>query len=447
VLERDLRFNPSSPEERDRFGQQFVQAQYTRFLGSTSSLAGQVYYNGAGGFYRIWADPEHAALYEYDLDWHFVGAILTFRHVKGPLDFTAGAHVNGYESRHARDVVDVGPQYVNRGHKNEESGFAKLGYDVGRFHLYGDAQLRHARFRYEGDQPLGSIDWTFFNPRAGARFAATSTLSFYASVGRAGREPGRADMLSGEDNASVPHDLRAVEPEQVVDFEAGAELRGRTFSLQASAFAMEFRNEIAQTGELSEIGLPLRRNVEKSHRRGLELDVRWRPRPGLDFRLGASANRSRIDRWTQFYDVYDAEGAWAGSTSRSFSNVPPLLTPAFVANPGIEYAPVKWLSFAVAGRYVAAAHLDNTGDDAFRTPDFFGLDAAATLSLERWIRKGQPRVSVRVLNVLDNRRIWPSGYSYLFFTEDGTGALVPGGTAYYYPQATRSVFVALEFGR
>ena len=70
------------PRRRDRFGQQFVQAQYTRFLGSTSSLAGQVYYNGAGGFYRIWADPEHAALYEYDLDWHFVGGILTFRHVR-----------------------------------------------------------------------------------------------------------------------------------------------------------------------------------------------------------------------------------------------------------------------------------------------------------------------------------------------------------------------------
>ncbi len=446
VLEQDLRFNPLSTDERDAFGQQFVQAQYTRFLSSTSSVAGQVYYNGAGGWYRIWADPERAALYQYDLDWHFVGGLATFRHVKGPLDLTAGAHVNGYESEHARDVVDVGPQYLNRGHKNEQSGFAKLGYDLGRFHLYGDAQLRHASFRYEGDLPLGSVDWTFFNPKAGVRFAQGPALSFYASVGRATREPARADMLAGEDNATMLYDLGAVTPEEVVDFEAGLELRRPHFSLQASLYAMEFQNEIAQTGELSEIGLPLRRNVDKSHRRGLELDLGWRPRAGLDLRLSASANKSRIDTWTQFYDVYDAEGAWAGSTSRVFSDVPPLLTPAFVANPSVEYAPVKWLTFTAGGRYVATSHLDNTGDDAFRTPDFFGLDATATLSLERWIRKGRPRLSVRVLNLLDNRRIWPSGYSYLFFTEDAGGTLVPGGTSYYYPQATRSVFVSVDFG-
>src|SRR5262245_37020119 len=104
VLEQDLRFNPMSPEEKDRFGQQFVQAQYTRFLSAHTSLAGQLYYNGAGGFYRIWADPEHSQLYQYDLDWHFVGGLATFRHVEGPLDLTAGAHVNGYESDHAREV-------------------------------------------------------------------------------------------------------------------------------------------------------------------------------------------------------------------------------------------------------------------------------------------------------------------------------------------------------
>ncbi len=160
VLEEDLRFNPMAPEEKDRFGQQFVQAQYTRFLGAHTSLAGQVYYNGAGGWYRIWANPEHAQLYQYDLDWHFVGGLATFRHVKGPLDFTAGTHFNGYESDHARQVVDEGPQYLNHGHKSEQSGFAKIGYDVGRFHLYGDVQVRHASFRYEGHDPprLGGLD-------------------------------------------------------------------------------------------------------------------------------------------------------------------------------------------------------------------------------------------------------------------------------------------------
>jgi iron complex outermembrane receptor protein len=447
VLQEDLRFNPMAPEERDRFGQQFAQAQYTRFLGPGTSLAGQVYYNWAGGWYRIWADADHSQLYQYDLDWHFGGGLATFRHVKGPLDFTAGTHVNGFESDHARDVVDVGPQYLNHGHKNEQSGFAKLGYDLGRVRVYGDVQLRHSSFRYEGDVPLGSVDWTFFNPKAGVRFAASPSLSLYASVGRAGREPARSDMLAGEDNATIVYDLHAVKPEKVVDFEAGLEVRTPRLTLGLTAFAMEFRNEIAQTGELSEIGLPLRRNVDKSSRRGLELDLLWRPRPTLGVRLSASANRSRIDRWTQFYDVYDADGNWVSSTSRDFSDVPPLLTPGFVAQPAVEYAPARWLTLTAAGRYVSTSHLDNTGDDGFRTPDFFGLDAGARVSLERWIKKGKPRLSVRVLNVFDNRRIWPSGYSYQYFNEDASGVLQPAGISYFYPQATRSVFVSLDFGR
>jgi iron complex outermembrane receptor protein len=447
ALKDDLRSNPMAPEERDRFGQQFVQGQYTRFLGPGTSLAGQVYYNGAGGWYRIFADPERTQLYQYDLDWYFVGGLATFRHVRGPLDFTAGTHVNGFESDHARDVVDVGRQYLNHGHKNEQSAFAKLGYDLGRFHVFGDVQVRHSSFRYEGDVPLGSVDWTFFNPKAGVRFASSPSVSLYASVGRAGREPARSDMLAGEDNATMPYDLHAVKPEKVVDFETGVEVRRTRLTVQLAAFAMEFRNEIAQTGELSEIGLPLRRNVDASSRRGIELDLLWRPRPALALRLSAAANRSRIDRWTQFYDVYDGDGSWVSSTSRDFTDVPPLLTPGFVANPAVEYAPAKWLTLGAAGRYVSTSHLDNTGDDAFRTPDFFGLDASARVSLERWIKKGKPRLSVRVLNVLDNRRMWPSGYSYQYFNQDASGVLHPAGISYFYPQATRSVFVSLDFGR
>jgi hypothetical protein len=71
VLERDLSFNALSPEERDSFGQDFVQGHYTRTLGASSTLAAQACYNGAGGWYRL-RDPAGNAL-EYGLDWRLVG--------------------------------------------------------------------------------------------------------------------------------------------------------------------------------------------------------------------------------------------------------------------------------------------------------------------------------------------------------------------------------------
>ena len=48
-------------------------------------------------------------------------------------------------------------------------------------------------------------------------------------------------------------------------------------------------------------------------------------------------------------------------------------------------------------------------------------------------------------NVLDNRRMFPNGYSYQYFTSaTDTSPLTLEGTRYYYPLATRNVYVALE---
>jgi iron complex outermembrane recepter protein len=381
TLDGDLRANLMSPDERDDFSQRFLTAQYHRALGPASEVAVQGYYNGAGGWYRIANGA--GGLYEYGLDWRSVGATATWHGSRGALDVTWGGHVNDFESRHARDIVDGPSEYVNHGFKNEVNSFLKLGYAAGRWQHYGDLQVRWARFRYEGDQDLGSVDWSFFNPKAGTRFDLGRGVSLYGSIGAAGREPARSDMLQGQDNASVPYDLEAVRPEHVVNAEAGLDWTRPGVSLQANVYAMEFRDEVAQTGELSEVGLPLRRNVDRSYRRGVELDLTWQPVPQLRVRHSATYSRNRIRSWTQFYDVYGAAGAWAASTSLSHTDVPPLLTPAVLVNLAAEYAPVAWLTLGAAGRYAGAAHLDNTGSDAFVAPAACSREATAT-STSRW---------------------------------------------------------------
>ena len=445
TLEQNLRTNPMDPAELDRFGQDFVQAQFTRALGSSSSLAVQGYYNGAGGFYRIWDGPARTSLLQYELDWHFVGALVTFKHTSGRFDLTAGTHLNDFTSEHGqRETGAASRSYTNHGHRNEANAFAKLGYDVGAWHLYGDAQLRYSKFRYEGDLDLGSVDWTFFNPKLGARFDLTPALGIYASAGKATREPARADMLAGEDNPTLPYDLAAVRPERVWDFEGGLDYRTRTLSLQANAYAMEFRNEIALTGELSAIGLPLRRNVDRSHRRGLELDAAWQAVPWLRLHGNANLSRSRIRTWTQFYDVYDEAGNYLESVSQDHRDVRPLLTPGFVGNLGADWTPAKGLAISALGRYVAKAHLDNTNDEITTTPGFFDLDVVVSLDLGRFIKVAKPRLRVQVNNVLDNSRIFASGYSYLYLTRGAEGSSTLTSTPYYYPLATRSVFVGLD---
>jgi hypothetical protein len=115
--------------------------------------------------------------------------------------------------------------------------------------------------------------------------------------------------------------------------------------------------------------------------RGVEVDVTWQALKSLRVRHSATYSYNRIRSWTQFYDIYDAEGAWAGTTSLTHENVVPLLTPAVLLNLGAEYSPVGWCTVGAAGRYVGAAHLDNTNSADFEAPGFFGLDADLSISL------------------------------------------------------------------
>ena len=444
ILEEDLTYNPLGPDERDSFGQQFVQAQYTRFFDETTSLAAQLYVNDAGGWYRL-RSSSTGELREYGLDWTNLGAAATLKTALGPVGLTWGVHGSDFGSTRTRDVVDGGRDWLNHGSKSEASTFVKLARDAGPWHLYGDLQLRWARFAYEGDVAVAPVSWTFLNPKLGARRDLGKDLSVYASVGMTSREPGRGDLLYGEENVSVPHDLDDVKPEKVVAFELGAAWKTGPVTAQFNLYDMEFEDEIALTGEQSEVGLSIRRNADRSFRRGLEWDLAWK-RSALAVRFTGNWSWNRIRSWTQFYDVYDESFQWVGTTSRTYEDVEPVLTPPFVGNLSVEGSPLRWLTLGAAARYVARSFLDNTNGGSLAAPDWWKVDLSASFDLSPLLKAGRPRLRVSVENLLDDRRIWPGGYSWLYATRDAAGRETLDGTPYYFPMATRSVTAVLDLG-
>jgi hypothetical protein len=176
----------------------------------------------------------------------------------------------------------------------------------------------------------------------------------------------------------------------------------------------------------------------------VELDVRYEPTRKLRLSATANASANRIATWSQAIDVYDAEGGYTGSVLRIYRDVPPLLTPRFVANLGADWAPSTAFAAGLLGSYRSKARLDNTDDPRLSTPAYFNLDGHASLDLGRFVRRGAPKLRVQVTNLLNGKRHWPSGYSYLYLAPDGQGGESQKGTAYYYPLATRSVYVSLD---
>ena len=421
-IERDPRTNPLGDDERDDFQQHFASASWTRAHGEQAATQATVYTIWASGDYDVRIAPD---LYNFQLASRVTGALLTWSWRAGALDVDVGGHANTYHRHHS---LAIRPDletlvYHNTGRKREQSAFAKASMSLGDVTLYGDLQLRHPEFEYRPDAQSGvpgsSISWTFLNPKGGVTWEISRGATAYASFGSNGREPTRNDMFAGFDNVDTTNaefvgPLSRVLPERVYDTEVG--LRWRTASLSANlnVFDMRFRNEITPVGALSYIGLPLRKNVRASSRRGVEADFTWQPIPVIATSVNATLSRNRIADYTD-----DATGA-------TYHDVEPLLTPKVLVNHTVDWQMTHRLSLSLGGRYVGRSFLANTGDARFVTPSAYLFDAGLA-----W-QRGRHELAVRVMNV-GSARFYASGYT------DGT-------TSYYFVTAPRAVFVTGTVG-
>lgn len=427
ALVADPRTNYNTPDDRDDFTQGFVSLNGTRLVGENGSVTATAYHVAAGGHYDLRFDP--AAVTRFGLEHGVTGLLASSSLRRGRLALDVGAHGSTYARDHwsADRAAEDARYYTNTGHKREGSAFAKARLAQGAVSLFGELQGRAARFRYEASAQSGvddrAITWRFLNPRAGATWQAAAPLTVQLSYGRTGREPTRSDMLAGYDDIDTSNvvfvgPLSRVRPEYVNDLELGATWRARALTLSATAYDMRFRNEIAPIGRLSTFGIPLRKNVGRSFRRGVELEGSWVPAATVTLRGDLALNRSRIAEYVDETRT-DAEGNPVVTTYR---DVPPLLTPAVTSNHALTWRALPWLALTAQGRFVGESYLGNTGDDRFVTPAFWLMDAGATLSL-----RGQ-ELLVWVNNAGNEARAYTSGET-------------DGATSYYWVSARRNVMV------
>lgn len=430
VLEQNPRDNPYGNTRAtavgDRFHQDLLSLAWTHAFAASLDLATTAYGFDAGGWYDVPGSEGMSDASHYDLHSRWGGVISALEWTGASSSASIGVHASRYAREHwllVRPDLDS-RLYDNTGYKGEQSLFAKGTTTRGRVTLFGDAQLRRVQFRYQpsssaGLAPLG-VHWSFFNPKAGLSVQLTQALTAYASVGRNGREPTRADMFAGADDvdtatAGTLLPLTRVRPESVRDLETGMTYRRRGLQLQGNLFLMQFTDEIAPIGEINEIGYVLHKNVNRSVRRGAEGDLTWAVGPRLTVVATASLTDARIDEYRD-----DATGT-------VFHDATALMTPKFVTGHGIRSELASWLSLDVDGRYTSRMMLTNTNDPRFVVPASWYADAGITL------RAGRQSVLLQVRNVLD-RRVYTGGYPGAAINSSDPNAMEP----YYYTLAPRN---------
>ncbi|RAV28533.1 TonB-dependent receptor [Sinomicrobium soli] len=355
------------------------------------------------------------------LDNDFYGTTFSVHYEEELLDVVVGGAWNKYEGDHFGDIVwaryasqsEIRDRYYDDNSlKTDFNVFAKVNYKLGEhWNLFGDMQYRGIGYEANGAE-TGLVDDTFgfFNPKAGVTYIVNPGNSFYFSYARAGREPNRSDYKGGNPK-----------PEYLNDFELGWRHLSGNVRLNANAYYMRYKDQLVLTGELDNVGAPIRRNSGDSYRLGLEVDAtvmlsdRWVVRPNI-----ALSDNRNVD-----YVIETEEGVDdLGNTEISFS-------PGIIAGNALTFLPVDNLQLSLLSKYVGKQYMDNTGRGVAALSAYFVNDLNVSLELEKVAFFRSVTISGLVNNFLDEK-YESNGYMY-----DPT-------SPYYYPQAGINFLVGLN---
>ena len=319
--------------------------------------------------------------------------------------------------------------YNGNGKKTDFSLFAKGSLILNNaFEFYADFQLRNVNYKttgYTSDLVNMLLDesYSFFNPKFGLSYKLSPQSMVYGSYSRANREPSRSDFESNEN----------IKPEQLNDFEIGWRFRKDGLSLNINTYYMLYNEQLVLTGELDDVGSPIRTNSGSSYRMGIEAEARIKLSEFflMNTNVTLSSNKNK-----QTLSKFDGKIVDFGKTNISFS-------PDFIASNTIVFSPKDNLDISFLSKYVGKQYMGNIDADNSILDSYFVNDLNLNYKINPNKTFKEIIISGLINNILDKEYV-SNGY---YYTYDDTWS-VPGQTktmdgAGYYPQATRNFLIGI----
>ncbi len=349
------------------------------------------------------------------LDNDFYGTTFSANYATKKVDFIFGGAYNQYKGKHFGEVIwaryastsELGDHYYDYyGNKNDGNVFTKINYLLThKFSLYGDLQYRNVTYKANGlgDNPVNDR-FNFFNPKAGLNYTINSKNILYASYARANREPNRTDYEGG-----------TVKPEKLNDYELGWRYTNTKVKWNTNVYYMAYKDQLILTGNLDNVGNPIRSNSEKSYRLGLEIDAMVVLSKQVSIRPNLTLSQNKnVD--------LNVEGVNFGNKKISYS-------PSVIAGNIFVYQPTEGLQISVLSKFVGEQYLNNIEVKEAKLPNYFVNDLNVSYEIKpKSIFKSI--VFSGLLNNGFNKKYISNGYMY-------------DVTPYYYPQAGRNFLVGM----
>ena len=377
-------------------------------------------------------------------DTYGVVANVTFR--KDAWDVVGGASVQQFKGNHfgyltyaanpevaARygiSASDPRKYYDSDASKLDASAYLRASLALSDiWSVFGDLQYRHVHYKTDGYNDKYVIDketdipskhmldvdvrYHFFNPKAGVNFSRDGHRAF-ASFAMSHREPERNNFT---DNGKYP----APRAERLLDGEMGYQFDGRRWRAGATLYYMRYKDQLVQTGQLSDIGEALTTNIPDSYRTGVELTAEWDLFSWLSLEGNAALSSNRLLDFDEYVDDWDKKVSII-----HYDDSPLAFSPQAIVN---GFATLHFGGFRTVWHtgYVSRMYLDNTGNADRSLPAYTLSEVSVgyTLTPKRFVREVD--FGVDCSNVF-SARVAQSGWVYSAIAESSG---YPDSNRYY----------------
>ncbi len=412
-----------------------------------------------------------------DNDFYGITYSLNYTNDSRKLEAVIGGAWNNYQGKHFGEVIwaeyfsneELGYRYYdNDAQKMDFNIFGKANYQLANpLNGYLDLQFRQVNYEFfgidtEGENVQQKEALSFFNPKVGLFYDFQESTKSYASFGVANREPNRNDYVESSPQNRPKH-------ETLFNTEIGFQQNWEKSALSVNLYHMYYKNQLALTGEINDVGAPKRINIPKSFRMGIELVAGTEVSNGLDLNASATFSINKAKEFTEYIDNWDY---W----DQDFENTPPeeleplqfehklentdlAFSPNVIVSAELSYNIFKndnqkSLTFALLGKYISKQYIDNTSNENTILDPYFFSDFRINFKLKTKFVK-EIGFTLLVRNIFDSKYS-TNAWTYRYNSKNYDGRVddphtrLEGGNIYnltgFYPQAGRNYLLGLSFG-
>jgi iron complex outermembrane receptor protein len=421
------------------------------------------HYTHGKGFFEEYKEDQHFSSYglnDLDLDsnvsitstdlvrrrWlrnDFYGGVVSIIYVKNNWESVIGGAYNEYRGKHFGELTwmeyagnnFIGDHYYDgKSLKRDGNVYWKNTFTINqKLDLYADLQVRNVNYVTTGidnDQRAYQVNrnMTFSNPKFGFVYTPNQHHRAFASIAQAGKEPNRNDFISALADSLV-------KPEYMTDLELGYQWTKEKATIGLNLYYMNYKDQLVLTGELNDVGAPLRTNVKQSFRRGIEVSGNYSILENFLITGNFTLSQNKISSFNEYLYNYDYEALVI-----EHNNTDIAFSPSMSGSGQLSYRywtknQTQFLEGAWMTKFVGKQYLDNTQNDRLSLNPYIVNDLRLSYHLSTR-NKSDIQLNFWANNILGE--VYSSnGYTYSYVGETRVTEI------FHYPQAGRNYSIGL----